>query len=108
MNSFDKMIPIIMNEDLEVRRFPILNVSVNDNESQFFCLNELSIRSSIIKSFVLNVLIDNQFLETFRESGILEIPQTYSEWAPRPPAESEHTRGNQHLCLTESFKTTIF
>ncbi|GAA0484308.1 NAD kinase [Salinibacillus aidingensis] len=78
LNSFDEMVHIMMNEDLEVRRFPILNVSVNNDESQFNCLNELSIRSSIIKSFVLDVFIDHQFFETFRGDGLIVSTPTGS------------------------------
>jgi NAD+ kinase len=43
-------------EQLEVRKYPLIHVTV-DGSNHFHCLNEVSIRSSIIKTFVMDVLI---------------------------------------------------
>ncbi len=42
------MIDAVTNNKIEVRRFPAIKVSV-DGEKAFYCLNEVSLRSSIIK-----------------------------------------------------------
>nr|WP_309099665.1 NAD kinase [Fredinandcohnia onubensis] len=66
----DKMVEAMLNEKIEVRRYPILEVKVDDNPS-FYCLNECSIRSGIIKTFVLEVYIDDLHFETFRGDGMI-------------------------------------
>ncbi len=71
LNEFDELAHILRNEALEVRRFPVIDVRINDNEKIFHCLNELSIRSSIIKSFVLDVWIDDLHFEKFRGDGLI-------------------------------------
>lgn len=63
------MIQDVQNAEIEVRRYPILQVFVDDNPP-FYCLNEFSIRSNIIKTFVLDVFIDDLHFETFRGDGI--------------------------------------
>lgn len=70
LEHFDKMIDAMNTEQLEVRKYPIIDVSV-DSTNQFHCLNELSIRSSIIKTFVIDVYIDDFHFETFRGDGMI-------------------------------------
>ncbi len=57
-------------EQLEVRKYPLIHVTV-DGDNHFHCLNEVSIRSSIIKTFVMDVLIDDLHFETFRGDGMI-------------------------------------
>lgn len=70
ISNQDKMIEAITNEQIEVRKYPTIKVSL-DGQPSFHCLNEISIRSSIIKTFVLDVLIDGFHFETFRGDGMV-------------------------------------
>ncbi|WP_449537256.1 NAD kinase [Ferdinandcohnia sp. Marseille-Q9671] len=76
-NETDKMVEAMQNEQIEVRRYPLLEVKVDDNPS-FYCLNECSIRSAIIKTFVLEVYIDDLHFETFRGDGLIVSTPTGS------------------------------
>ena len=53
-HDMDTVIQAVQHAEIEVRRYPILQVIVDDNPP-FYCLNEFSIRSNIIKTFVLDV-----------------------------------------------------
>ncbi|MXV43321.1 NAD kinase [Bacillus subtilis] len=66
----EKMVDAMTFEQIEVRKYPLIEVTV-DNASPFHCLNEVSIRSSIIKTFVMDVLIDDLHFETFRGDGMI-------------------------------------
>jgi NAD+ kinase len=78
LDEYDEMVKVLMTEDLEVRRFPVLDVTINKNEATFHCLNEVSIRSSIIKSFVIDVFIDSHHFEKFRGDGLIVSTPTGS------------------------------
>ncbi|MDN3018220.1 NAD kinase [Neobacillus drentensis] len=71
------MILAMLNEKLEVRRYPLIEVSV-DGQGTFPCLNEFSIRSSIIKTLVVDVFVDDLHLETFRGDGLIVATPTGS------------------------------
>jgi NAD+ kinase len=78
INDISKMInSIITNEGLKVRRYPLLEVSV-DGQGTFPCLNEFSINSAIIKTLVIDVFIDQLHLETFRGDGLIVATPTGS------------------------------
>jgi NAD+ kinase len=77
IHDTEKMIEAMTNERIEVRRYPTIQVSVNDSFS-FYCLNECSIRSSIIKTFVMDVFIDDLHFETFRGDGMIVATPTGS------------------------------
>ncbi|MEC2071752.1 NAD kinase [Alkalihalophilus marmarensis] len=77
INDQERMIQAMKNEELEVRRYPVLEVSVN-NEKPIFCLNECSIRSNVIKTFVIDVVIDDFAFETFRGDGMIVSTPTGS------------------------------
>jgi NAD+ kinase len=66
----DKIIEAMKEAQIEVRRYPILNVTI-DGHTTFQCLNECSIRSGIIKTFVIDVFIDDLHFETFRGDGMI-------------------------------------
>lgn len=77
MDNFDDMLHTMQHEALEVRRFPLIDVNVN-NETSFSCLNEVSIRSAIIKTIVIDVYIDDMHFETFRGDGLIVATPTGS------------------------------
>src|SRR5690625_793799 len=77
MDNFGEMLHIMENEAMEVRRFPVINVDLND-EMSFHCLNELSLRSGIIKTIVIDVFIDDLHFETFRGDGLIVATPTGS------------------------------
>ncbi|TFJ92552.1 NAD kinase [Lentibacillus salicampi] len=77
MDNFDGMLHTMQHEEMEVRRFPVIDVQVN-GESTFQCLNEASIRSTIIKSIVIDVHIDDKHFETFRGDGLIVATPTGS------------------------------
>jgi NAD+ kinase len=72
-----KMIEAMNTKQLEVRRYPTISVTIDDTSS-FYCLNEVSIRSGIIKTFVMDVYIDDLHFETFRGDGMLVATPTGS------------------------------
>jgi NAD+ kinase len=77
LNDSSKMFEAASNDELEVRRYPLLEVDV-DGQGTFPCLNEFSIRSSIIKTLVLDVFVDELHFETFRGDGLIVATPTGS------------------------------
>ena len=78
ISDTSKMIEAITtNEHIEVRRYPTIEVTV-DGQGTFPCLNEFSIRSSIIKTLVLDVFVDQLHFETFRGDGLIVATPTGS------------------------------
>ncbi len=77
IQEIEQVIQAIKNEEVEVRRYPILKVTV-DHEKPFYCLNECSIRSNVIKTFVIDVFIDELHFETFRGDGMIVSTPTGS------------------------------
>ncbi|MBW8351972.1 NAD kinase [Bacillus sp. IITD106] len=76
-DNLHDMIDAMTTEKIEVRRYPIIKVNV-DNEGSFYCLNEFTIRSGIIKTLVLDVFIDGLHFETFRGDGMVIATPTGS------------------------------
>ncbi|OZU89708.1 NAD kinase [Virgibacillus indicus] len=77
MDNFDEMLHSVMHEEIEVRKYPVIEAQVN-GESSFHCLNEVSIRSTIIKSIAIEVIIDDMHFETFRGDGLIVATPTGS------------------------------
>lgn len=77
IDDTSKMIEATTNEQIEVRRYPIIEVIV-DGQGTFYCMNEFSIRSSIIKTLVLDVFVDQLHFETFRGDGMIVATPTGS------------------------------
>ncbi|MFC0522317.1 NAD kinase [Pontibacillus salicampi] len=77
MEHFNEMVESMKYEELEVRRFPVIEANVN-NSSSFYCLNEVSIRSSLIKTISLHVYIDDLHFESFRGDGLIVATPTGS------------------------------
>ncbi|MBT2754440.1 NAD kinase [Mesobacillus foraminis] len=71
------MIEAVTRSSVEVRRYPTIDVKVDD-ETAFLCLNEFSVRSSIIKAFVMDVFIDDLHFETFHGDGMIVATPTGS------------------------------
>lgn len=69
-NNLSEMTQAIRNSELEVRRYPLIEVTI-DEHRPFYCLNEFSIRSNIIRTFVLDVIIDDRLFETFLGDGLI-------------------------------------
>jgi NAD+ kinase len=76
-DDINGMLEAMNNEQIEVRRYPTIEVSI-DNDSAFHCLNECSIRSSIIKTFAIDVYIDDLYFERFRGDGMIVSTPTGS------------------------------
>ena len=70
IDDLSSMIEAMTKEQIEVRKYPTIQVTV-DGETNFLCLNEFSIRSGIIKTFVMDVYIDDIHFETFRGDGMI-------------------------------------
>lgn len=70
IDDHDEMVDAMKNSEVEVRRFPVIETTIN-NESTFSCLNECSVRSTLIKSIVIDVYIDELHFETFRGDGLI-------------------------------------
>ncbi|KAB2338841.1 NAD kinase [Cytobacillus depressus] len=77
IDDTDQIMEAMANEKVEVRRYPTIEVMI-DNQTSFYCLNEFSIRSPIIKTFVLDVFIDDFHFETFRGDGMVVATPTGS------------------------------
>ncbi|HAQ06727.1 MAG TPA: NAD kinase [Bacillus bacterium] len=77
LEDTEKMIEAIANFQIEVRRYPTIEVAVDD-ETSFICLNEFSVRSGIIKAFVMDIFIDDLHFETFRGDGMIVATPTGS------------------------------
>ncbi len=77
LEDTNKMIESTEANQIEVLRYPTIEIKL-DNQPSFFALNELSIRSSIIKTFVLDLFIDSIHFETFRGDGIVVATPTGS------------------------------
>ncbi|GAB3065338.1 NAD kinase [Virgibacillus ainsalahensis] len=77
LDNFKEMLHSLLHEELEVRRFPMIRVQVN-NDNSFLCLNELSISSAIIRTISIDVFIDDMHFETFRGDGMVVATPTGS------------------------------
>ncbi|ARI76794.1 NAD kinase [Halobacillus mangrovi] len=77
IDDHDEMVESMQNAEVEVRRFPVIEATVN-NESTYLCLNECSVRSTLIKSIDIDVHIDDLHFETFRGDGLIVATPTGS------------------------------
>jgi NAD+ kinase len=65
-----KLLDAMTSQQMEVRSTPTLEVTIN-NHTTYNCLNEFSIQSSIVKTFIMDVFIDDLHFETFRGDGLV-------------------------------------
>ncbi|MFD2926232.1 NAD kinase [Halobacillus naozhouensis] len=77
LDHYNDMVHSMLHAELEVRRFPVIESTVNE-ESSYLCLNECSVRSTLIKSVVIDVYIDEIHFETFRGDGLIVATPTGS------------------------------
>ncbi|ALC84711.1 MULTISPECIES: NAD kinase [unclassified Bacillus (in: firmicutes)] len=70
IEDIEAMADAVLNDQIKVRKYPLMEISVNHNP-KFYCLNEFAIRSNIIKTFVLDIIIDDKLFETFRGDGMV-------------------------------------
>ena len=77
IDSFDELLDLVLLGKLEVRRFPIITAQIN-NGVTMNCLNEVSIQSTIVKTIVIDVYIDDTLFETFRGDGLVVSTPTGS------------------------------
>lgn len=63
--------------NLDVRKYPLLQVKINDNKPSY-CLNEFTLRSSIVKTIKMDVYINDFLFEQFNGDGILVATPTGS------------------------------
>ncbi len=64
-----KQWPNILNKEMH-HTFDLLEVSI-DNGKPHFCLNEFSMRSSIIKTIAIDVFIDQKLFEHYHGDGLI-------------------------------------
>lgn len=77
INHVDSALQEITKNEIEVRKYPTIHVTV-DNDTSFYCLNEFALRSSLIKTFVVDVFVDDLHFETFRGDGLVVSTPTGS------------------------------
>lgn len=77
LERMDELLHSLEGEEVKVRKFPVIKTRINDG-TPFYCLNELTIRSTIVKTIVLEVYIDNKHFETFRGDGMVIATPTGS------------------------------
>ncbi|WP_347862574.1 NAD kinase [Salimicrobium sp. PL1-032A] len=77
LDNYEQMVENMLNDEIEVRRFPVIEATVND-ESTFLCLNECTVRSSLIKTIDVDVQIDDLTFERFRGDGLIVSTPTGS------------------------------
>ncbi len=64
------LVKTLRQESIEERHYPLLEVSIN-KQNPFLCLNEFSIRSTILRTFVMDIFIDDLLFETFNGDGMI-------------------------------------
>lgn len=77
LESIQEMFNALTSMDTKVQKFPLIEVSIN-GEAPFYCLNEASVRSSIIKTIVIDVYINDSYFERFRGDGLIVATPTGS------------------------------
>lgn len=77
MEDINRMIVAMTNKQIEVRKYPVIDIQLDD-QPFFHALNELSIRTSVIKTFIMDIFIDHIHFETLRGDGIIVATPTGS------------------------------
>ncbi|RIL52375.1 NAD kinase, partial [Mammaliicoccus fleurettii] len=57
-------------EEVMVRKYPVLEVNLN-NQMSYMCLNDFYIKSSVIKPMKMEIFIDDEYFEAFNGDGLL-------------------------------------
>ncbi|GKV64815.1 MULTISPECIES: NAD kinase [unclassified Sporosarcina] len=69
-DDISSLVRTLKQPNIEERHYPLLEVTINQHKP-FFCLNEFSIRSTIIRTFVMDISIDELLFETFLGDGMI-------------------------------------
>lgn len=69
-DELDHLTELLQRNTLEERHYPLLEVTINHHKP-FYCLNEFSIRSTIIRTFVMDIYINDLLFETFLGDGMI-------------------------------------
>lgn len=77
VNHLDELEDAFLKDNFDPRRYPIIEVRVNDNQP-LYCLNEFTIRSSIIKTIRMDIYINDFLFEHFMGDGIVVSTPTGS------------------------------
>lgn len=64
-------------KETTVRNYPTIEVKINDNKPSY-CLNEFTLRSSIVKTIMMDIYIDGFLFEQFHGDGVLVCTPTGS------------------------------
>lgn len=70
LTNLYEMVQSIRMTEIEIRRYPLIEVTI-DGQQPLYCLNEFSIRSNIIRTFAMDVIIDDRLFETFLGDGLI-------------------------------------
>lgn len=70
MNDLERLEDAFIHDDFDPRKYPILEVVVNDNQPRY-ALNEFTLRSSIIRTIKMDVYINDFLFEQFQGDGIV-------------------------------------
>ncbi|MCQ6274399.1 NAD kinase [Bacillus sp. V3B] len=77
LRDASNLMDAMTSEQMEVRSKPTIEVTI-DNHTTYNCLNEFSIQSNIVKTFIMDVFIDTLHFETFRGDGVVVSTPTGS------------------------------
>ncbi|ARK23772.1 NAD kinase [Sporosarcina sp. P37] len=100
--QYDDIRPLIQTlrqSTIKERHYPLLEVKINGHKP-FYCLNEFSIRSTIIRTFVMDIYIDDLLFETFLGDGMIISTPTGST------AYNKSVKGAVIDPLLQSFQVT--
>lgn len=76
-DDLSTIVETIHDAEIQIRKYPLIEVKI-DEHKPFYCLNEFSIRSNIVRSFALDIMIDHKHFETFRGDGLITSTPTGS------------------------------
>lgn len=99
IGQLEELSELLNSPEIEERHYPLLEVSIN-NHQPYFCLNEFTIRSSVIRTFTVDILIDGAHFETFLGDGLIISTPTGST------AYNKSVRGAVIDPLTPCFQLT--
>lgn len=97
--NLSEMVQTIRNTEVEVRQYPLIEIKI-DEHKPFYCLNEMTIRSNIVRTFALDVMIDDKKFETFCGDGLIVSTPTGS------PAYNKSMKGAVVDPLLNCFQVT--
>lgn len=77
LNNLQQLEEAFLRDNFDPRKYPTIEVRVNDNQP-LYCLNEFTIRSSIIKTIRMDLYINDFLFEQFMGDGIVVSTPTGS------------------------------